>query len=32
MLSGGVRFYRWSVALLWLGFPSGAGDAEATAL
>jgi hypothetical protein len=30
MLGGGVRFCRWSVAPLRLGFPGGAGDAEAT--
>jgi hypothetical protein len=32
MLGGGVRFCRWSVAPLRLGFPGGAGDAKATAL
>jgi hypothetical protein len=32
MLGGGVRFCRWSVAPLWLDFPSGAGDAEVTTL
>jgi hypothetical protein len=32
MLGDGVRFCRWSVAPLRLGFPGDAGDAEATAL
>jgi hypothetical protein len=32
MLGGGVRLSRWTVAPLRLGFPGGAGDAEATAL
>jgi hypothetical protein len=32
MLGGGVRFCLRSVVPLWLGFPDGAGDAEATTL
>jgi hypothetical protein len=32
MLGSGVRFCRWSVAALRLGFPGDAGDTEATAL
>jgi hypothetical protein len=32
MLGGGVRFCRWSVVPLRLGFPDDAGDVEAAAL
>jgi hypothetical protein len=32
MLGGGVWFCQWSVAPMWLGFPGGPGNAEATVL